>query len=125
PERPEFVRELDQALPDYSDRLLVRPGITGLAQVQLPPDTDLSSVHRKLTCDLFYIQRMNPLLDLQILAATATKVVCIPCVVACKVLRIPDEPTIAEARRQLQATATPQRQAGFWLMKSDLDAVSM
>src|SRR6266446_9203765 len=34
PERPEFVPALQQAIPHYSDRLLVRPGVTGLAQVQ-------------------------------------------------------------------------------------------
>ena len=36
PERPEFVPDLEQAIPHYRDRLLVRPGVTGLAQVQLP-----------------------------------------------------------------------------------------
>ena len=46
PERPEFVPRLEQAIPLYRERLLVRPGVTGLAQVQLPPDTDLfSAIH--------------------------------------------------------------------------------
>ena len=44
PERPEFVPQLEQAIAYYRARLLVRPGVTGLAQVQLPPDTDLESV---------------------------------------------------------------------------------
>ena len=48
PERPEFVQVLSLALPGYADRLLVRPGITGLAQINLPPDVDLNSVSRKL-----------------------------------------------------------------------------
>src|SRR2546425_895128 len=47
PERPEFVPSLEQAVPCYHDRLLIRPGLTGLAQLQLPPDTDLESVRRK------------------------------------------------------------------------------
>jgi lipopolysaccharide/colanic/teichoic acid biosynthesis glycosyltransferase len=70
PERPEFLSVLEQALPSYRRRLLVRPGVTGLAQVHLPADTDLCSVRRKLAYDLYYIQRMGPWLDLQILLCT-------------------------------------------------------
>jgi lipopolysaccharide/colanic/teichoic acid biosynthesis glycosyltransferase len=71
PERPEFTAHLEQAVPRYSERLLVRPGMTGLAQLRLPPDTDLNSVRRKLVYDLYYIRRASPLLDLQILLGTA------------------------------------------------------
>jgi lipopolysaccharide/colanic/teichoic acid biosynthesis glycosyltransferase len=70
PERPEFVPELERSLPAYRQRLAVRPGVTGLAQVQLPPDTDLDSVRRKLAYDLYYIERLSPWLDLRLLAAT-------------------------------------------------------
>ena len=41
PERPEFVSVLAAAIPDYRKRLAVRPGVTGLAQINLPPDSDL------------------------------------------------------------------------------------
>jgi lipopolysaccharide/colanic/teichoic acid biosynthesis glycosyltransferase len=70
PERPEFVRELANALPGYADRHAVLPGITGLAQVQLAPDTDLESVRRKLVYDLHFIRRLSLWLDLRILLAT-------------------------------------------------------
>jgi lipopolysaccharide/colanic/teichoic acid biosynthesis glycosyltransferase len=70
PERPEFVRELENALPGYADRHAVLPGITGLAQVQLSPDTDLESVRRKLVYDLHFIRHMSPWLDVRILLAT-------------------------------------------------------
>ena len=70
PERPEFVPELERAFPVYRERLKVKPGVSGLAQLQLPPDTDLDSVRRKLICDLYYIQNMGPGLDFRILLGT-------------------------------------------------------
>ena len=60
PERPEFVRVLAEAIPGYRNRLAVRPGVTGLAQINLPPDTDLASVQRKLVLDCEYIERGGP-----------------------------------------------------------------
>ena len=71
PERPEFVAELEQALPGYKQRHKVLPGITGLAQVQLDPDTDLESVRRKLQCDLHFVRHLSMWLDARILIATA------------------------------------------------------
>jgi lipopolysaccharide/colanic/teichoic acid biosynthesis glycosyltransferase len=70
PERPEFIPKLERAVPRYRQRLAIRPGITGLAQVHLPPDTDVESVRRKLAYDLYYIQNMNVWLDVRILVAT-------------------------------------------------------
>ncbi|HJT34350.1 MAG TPA: sugar transferase [Pirellulales bacterium] len=70
PERPEFTQKLQTALPGYLDRLAVRPGITGLAQINLPPDTDLESVRRKLSLDLMYVREGSLWLDLRILACT-------------------------------------------------------
>jgi lipopolysaccharide/colanic/teichoic acid biosynthesis glycosyltransferase len=74
PERPEFVSQLERALPGYRDRLSVRPGITGLAQVQLGPETSLDTARRKLAYDLCYIQRLGPWLDLRILGCTPLRV---------------------------------------------------
>jgi lipopolysaccharide/colanic/teichoic acid biosynthesis glycosyltransferase len=71
PERPEFTAHLEKAIPNYCGRLAVRPGLTGLAQLRLPPDTDLGSVRRKLVYDLYYIRRSGPGLDLLILLGTA------------------------------------------------------
>jgi lipopolysaccharide/colanic/teichoic acid biosynthesis glycosyltransferase len=78
PERPEFVPQLEQALPRYRERLRVRPGVTGLAQVQLPADSGLESVRRKLAYDLYYIEAVGPWLDLRILLSTALKMVGVP-----------------------------------------------
>ena len=71
PERPEFVEKLEKVVPYYRERLRVRPGITGLAQVQLPPDSDLMSVRRKVAYDLYYIRYFGPWMDLRVALATA------------------------------------------------------
>jgi lipopolysaccharide/colanic/teichoic acid biosynthesis glycosyltransferase len=78
PERPEFLPQLEKALPRYRRRLLVRPGLTGLAQVQLPPDTDMASVRRKLAHDLYYIERLSFWLDVRILFSTVLHVFRLP-----------------------------------------------
>ena len=89
PERPEFAAKLELAIPHYADRTQVLPGLTGLAQIQLPPDTDLESVRRKLVCDLEYMDLRNPWLDVRVLVATATGVVGIPFYWVGFLLRIP------------------------------------
>ena len=70
PERPEFIPELEKALPRYIERLSVLPGLTGLAQVNLPPDVDHESVRRKLAYDLYYVENQTFWLDLRLLICT-------------------------------------------------------
>jgi lipopolysaccharide/colanic/teichoic acid biosynthesis glycosyltransferase len=105
PERPEFVPQLAAAVPGYHERLLVRPGLTGLAQVQLPADTDLGSVRRKLACDLYYIERVSFWLDLRILFATACGVVGIPFTWSGKVLCVPSGERVKSAYETAVANA--------------------
>jgi lipopolysaccharide/colanic/teichoic acid biosynthesis glycosyltransferase len=97
PERPEFVPQLQQALPHYCERLRVRPGVTGLAQIQLPADTDLNSVRHKLAYDLYYIRHMSPWLDLRILAGTVLKVVGVPFEQIRKVFFVPNRDVVETA----------------------------
>jgi lipopolysaccharide/colanic/teichoic acid biosynthesis glycosyltransferase len=75
PERPEVIAalNLEGEVPGYASRLRVRPGVTGLAQVQLPADSDLKSVRRKAAYDRYYIQNWSVWLDLRLLAATLLK----------------------------------------------------
>ncbi|MGQ9576762.1 MAG: sugar transferase [Thermoguttaceae bacterium] len=70
PERPEFIPLLSKNIPNYLQRLEVPPGVTGLAQLNLPPDTDLDSVRRKLALDLEYARRMGPMFDTRVLLCT-------------------------------------------------------
>lgn len=81
PERPEIIEKLETAIPRYAERRGVLPGLTGLAQLQLPPDTDFSCVRRKLVYDLHYIERASFWLDCRILAGTAFKVLGLKCYV--------------------------------------------
>lgn len=78
PERPEFVCVLEEALPGYRNRLLVRPGVTGLAQLCLPPDTDLCSACRKLAFDLEYVRSATLLTDVRLLVCTLIRIPKLP-----------------------------------------------
>jgi lipopolysaccharide/colanic/teichoic acid biosynthesis glycosyltransferase len=78
PERPEIVAVLEQKIPEYFLRHRVRPGVTGLAQIQLPADTDLESVRRKLALDLVYVQQRTVWLDTRIVVGTLLKVAAVP-----------------------------------------------
>jgi lipopolysaccharide/colanic/teichoic acid biosynthesis glycosyltransferase len=71
PERPEIVHQLQVRVDGFLHRLAVAPGITGLAQVQLPPDFDLEGVRKKLVCDLHYIEHFGFWLDFRLLLCTA------------------------------------------------------
>jgi lipopolysaccharide/colanic/teichoic acid biosynthesis glycosyltransferase len=89
PERPEFLPELEAACPRYRGRLAVRPGVTGLAQVQLPADTSVDSVRLKLAYDLYYIRHLTPWLDLSLLICTALYAMGLPFAVTARLLRVP------------------------------------
>jgi lipopolysaccharide/colanic/teichoic acid biosynthesis glycosyltransferase len=90
PERPEFLERLEHELPGYRRRLMVRPGVSGLAQVRQPPDTDIFSVWRKLNYDLYYVERLSLWLDLRIVLATVLKCLGVPFGWIGWVLQLPD-----------------------------------
>jgi lipopolysaccharide/colanic/teichoic acid biosynthesis glycosyltransferase len=70
PEQPHFVARLTEILPHYSLRHLVRPGLTGWAQVRAPYGASEDDSRKKLRFDLFYIKHRSPYLDLAILFDT-------------------------------------------------------
>jgi lipopolysaccharide/colanic/teichoic acid biosynthesis glycosyltransferase len=71
PERPEILDDLEASIPNVRDRLLVRPGVTGLAQIQQPPDVTPDCFRRKLLYDRHYIRHRGLLSDIRILFGTA------------------------------------------------------
>jgi lipopolysaccharide/colanic/teichoic acid biosynthesis glycosyltransferase len=78
PERPEIVVNLAKQIPGYLDRLVVLPGVTGLAQINLPPDTTLDDVRRKLVLDKEYIEEAGLWFDLRILMSTLVRMLGLP-----------------------------------------------
>ena len=75
PERPMFVDQFKQEIPYYSERLNVKPGITGLAQVWHRYDESIADVKKKLRYDLLYIKKMCFWADIAIILRTCRVVV--------------------------------------------------
>ncbi len=74
PERPTFVRNLCQEVEGYERRLEVKPGLTGLAQVENGYDSSVASVAEKVRFDLTYIRGWSIWSDVRILARTVVVV---------------------------------------------------
>jgi len=70
PERPEFVSELQKTIPFYMERLAVKPGITGWAQVRYQYGSSVEDAVEKLQYDLYYIKNLSLFLDLLIVLNT-------------------------------------------------------
>lgn len=71
PERPEFYKMLSEHVPLFSMRLLVRPGITGWAQVRQGYAASVEESRTKLEYDLYYVQNMSHKFDFRVLVHTA------------------------------------------------------
>ena len=74
PERPNFVRDLAVKVDDYSGRLTVKPGLTGLAQVENGYDSSVATVTQKVRLDLEYIRNWSFWTDVKILFKTVVVV---------------------------------------------------
>jgi sugar transferase (PEP-CTERM system associated) len=70
PERPEFVRQLTEQIPFYGQRHIIRPGLTGWAQVRYTYGSSVEDALEKLQYDLFYIKNLSIPLDLFIIFST-------------------------------------------------------
>jgi lipopolysaccharide/colanic/teichoic acid biosynthesis glycosyltransferase len=109
PERPEVIESkgLRQQVPGYDLRTAVRPGVTGLAQVQLPADTNALSVRHKVYYDLYYLMNRSLWLDLRLCAATALKAFLGPNTLR-KVLFLPTrEKVVAQVLAMVHGTPDP------------------
>ncbi len=73
PERPEFVEHLTREIPFYRERLLIKPGLTGWAQINYHYGASVEDARKKLQLDLYYVKHMSPELDLVIMFRTFGK----------------------------------------------------
>ncbi|WP_435139110.1 sugar transferase [Formosa sp. A9] len=75
PERPKFVKELAEVIPFYEARHMIKPGITGWAQVKVRYGETVADSLLKLQYDLFYIKHRSFFIDLNIMVKTVTAVI--------------------------------------------------
>lgn len=75
PERPEFVEKLAEVIPYYHERHLVKPGITGWAQLMYPYGSSISDSYQKQLFDMYYIKNQSLFLDFLILLQTVEVVI--------------------------------------------------
>jgi exopolysaccharide biosynthesis polyprenyl glycosylphosphotransferase len=71
-ERPEFRKELEKEIPFYNERYLIKPGLTGWAQIKFRYGASIKDTAEKLQYDLYYIKNRSFLLDLGIILKTIT-----------------------------------------------------
>ena len=70
PERPEFIQTLEKEIPYYNQRLLVKPGLTGWAQINYPYGSSVEDAIEKLEYDLYYVKNRSFALDISIILKT-------------------------------------------------------
>ncbi len=107
PERPEVIeaKGLNQLVPGYRHRTHVKPGVTGLAQVQLPADSDITSVRHKVVYDLYYVQNQSLWLDLRLILATLFKAAGARPYLIRRIFFLPDRDSVAKVFRAGVTTA--------------------
>ncbi len=74
PEQPRYVEELCEKIPYFATRNLIRPGLTGWAQVKAPYASSEADAREKLQYDLYYLRRQSAVLDARILLRTLRSV---------------------------------------------------
>ena len=70
PERPQFVKQLDDTIPHYNLRHIIRPGFTGWAQIKYKYANNINESKEKFEYDLYYIKNRNIFLDIGIIIRT-------------------------------------------------------
>ncbi|MFH0988340.1 MAG: sugar transferase, partial [Parcubacteria group bacterium] len=75
PERPEFVAELEKVIPYYKMRHLVKPGMTGWAQVKYHYGASVEDALEKLQYELYYLKHRSLLIYVSVLGKTAQQII--------------------------------------------------
>jgi lipopolysaccharide/colanic/teichoic acid biosynthesis glycosyltransferase len=121
PERPELAALISRQIPEFRQRLAVRPGITGLAQLILPADdphdTAMKCVRLKLAHDLRYIREMGLAMDLRIALGT-------PCYFLCAAIDAVQSKLVRSYEIAEEIVITPERNDGQLNPMVALESVS-
>jgi lipopolysaccharide/colanic/teichoic acid biosynthesis glycosyltransferase len=107
PERPEFVVPFCQLIDGYGGRLAVKPGLTGLAQIQRPPDLNMESVRNKLALDLEYVRRRCLWLDLRVMLGTVLYLAGCSFAAIGRLLRLPTTARVPAFKSPQQSLSAP------------------
>jgi len=75
PERPEFVETLRKEIPHYDMRHLIKPGLSGWAQINFPYGASVEDTIEKLQYDLYYMKNRSLALDLSIYLKTLATII--------------------------------------------------
>lgn len=76
PERPNFVESLASEIPHFRQRMMVKPGLTGWAQVNFRYGASVEDARTKLSYDLYYVKHRSFWMHVRIVLSTAKVVVC-------------------------------------------------
>ena len=124
PERPEIIVELLDAIPGYVNRWAVLPGVTGLAQINLPSDQTVEDAARKQQLDIEYIQTANWWLDVRAVMVAALRVFGFRSEVLVGLFGLKREPWGAEpAEGPSEGGAKVEAGSGLAMLDSELGAV--
>lgn len=113
PERPAIIarNRLNEVVEGFAERTKVLPGVTGLAQINLPPDQTPQCVIPKTRLDLEYIASANASMDFRILVCTAMHMVGIRHGRAAKLLRLHRTPSRSPRQAGLEMEPRPHEQS--------------
>lgn len=107
PERPEIIAKhrLDEYVPGFCERMHVLPGVTGLAQINLPADVSADCVIPKVALDREYVATASAVLDLRIMACTAFRMLGVRHGRAVRLFGVRRQVTMPEASQELETTS--------------------
>lgn len=108
PERPLICDSLAGVIDHYYQRVAVKPGVTGLSQINLPPDETVEDAMRKQVLDLCYIEEANAWLDFRLLVATGLRMFGIKGESSLRALRLYRGDLVYPERCNLVCTHPPQ-----------------
>jgi len=124
PERPEICVHLANHIDDYYYRIAVKPGVTGLAQINLPPDETIEDVCRKQVLDTLYIDQANLWLDSRMVVATTLRMIGFGGETVMKAMRLCRRDYLIETQPSSMTRVQPETSINVGLAYEDENGLS-